>query len=95
MFLRLTSSDHRKQVIIPRGLCAPEATEGLYEEKWRISQSTRIADGDYDIEAVFVDNTRRAWANLASGDSGTAVLSSPIFLGKIKVASGTKRLFQN
>lgn len=85
MFLKLISPDHARQVIIPRGLCAPEATEGQYQEKWRLTPLERIAEGEYEAEAVFVDNTKRAWA-ASLGPADSAILSPPISLGRITVA---------
>ena len=45
MFLKLTPRDHRKGITISRGLCAPEATNGPYQENWRITPSRQIPAG--------------------------------------------------
>jgi hypothetical protein len=95
MFLRLTSLDHGKQFIIPRGLSAPEAVDGQYDEKWRITPYLDIAEGDYDAEAIFVDNTKRAWANRGTVNLESAVLSSPISFGRIRVSSESNRPSRN
>ena len=34
MFLKLTSRDDRNEILISRGLCAPEAANGPYQESW-------------------------------------------------------------
>src|SRR5262249_37938275 len=90
MFLKLTSMDHARQLMIPRGLCAPEATEGQYQEKWQVIPAEGISEGDYDAEAIFVDNTKRAWA-AAQHKSDAGILSPPISLGRITIASRNKR----
>src|SRR2546423_12934133 len=62
MYLKLTPRDHRNGIVISRGLCAPEATDGPYQEFWRITPSKLIPEGDYGVEAFFVDNTKHVWA---------------------------------
>ncbi|MEY2488884.1 MAG: hypothetical protein QOC70_826 [Verrucomicrobiota bacterium] len=87
MFLKLTPRDHRDGIIISRGLCAPEATNGPYQEKWLITPSGKIPEGDYGVELFFVDNTRRVWA-AKTGQPYTqaSLLSPPIPLGELRVA---------
>jgi len=88
MFLRLTPRSQQKAVIISHGLCAPEATQGLHQETWRISPSSQIPIGDYDAEVVFVDNSKSAWAaNSSRLNPNTELLSRPISLGELKVTS--------
>jgi len=86
MFLKLIPRDRGNEIVISRGLCAPEATSGSYQEKWRIAPSRRIPAGDYRVEVCFVDNTKRLWA-ARSGQSDVQVplLSSPITLGDLRV----------
>ncbi len=86
MFLKLNPRDHREGIIISRGLCAPEATDGPYQESWHISGSERIPEGDYAVEAFFVDNTKRVWAATSGQpDVPAPLLSPPIPLGELRV----------
>jgi len=87
MFLRLTPRDHRNTIVISRGLCAPEATNGLYQENWRITPSRQIPEGDYAVEVCFVDNAKRVWtAKSGPSDAQVPLLSPPISLGPLRVA---------
>jgi uncharacterized membrane protein len=89
LFLKLTPRDHRNAIIISRGLCAPEATSGPYQETWHISASERIPEGDYGVEALFVDNAKRVWAaKSGQPDAPATLLSPPVLLGELKVTSG-------
>ena len=85
MFLKLTPRDHRNEIIISRGLCAPEATNGSYQENWRITPSERIPEGDYGVEAFFVDNAKRVWAaKSGQPDAHSHVAFSPVPLGELQ-----------
>jgi uncharacterized membrane protein len=96
MFLKLTPHDHQKEVIISRGLCAPEATQGPYQESWRITLSKQISEGDYGVEVFFVDNAKRAWAAKPGQSDAKAPLLSPLVsLGELKVAPGRSKPSQN
>jgi hypothetical protein len=87
MFLKLTPRDHRNGIIISRGLCAPEATSGPYQESWHISASERIPEGDYGVEAFFVDNSKRVWAAKSGQPEAQPPLLSPsVPLGELRVA---------
>ena len=87
MFLKLTPRDHRNEIIISRGLCAPEATSGPYQESWHISASERIPEGDYGVEVFFVDNSKRVWAaKSGQPDAQPPLLSPPVPLGELRVA---------
>jgi hypothetical protein len=96
MFLKLTPRDHRNGIIISRGLCAPEATSGPYQEIWHLSASERIPEGDYRVEAFFVDNARRVWAaKSGQPDAQATLLSPPIPLGELKVTPGRSKASPN
>jgi uncharacterized membrane protein len=96
MFLKLTPRDHRNTIIISRGLCAPEATSGPYQETWHISASERIPEGDYGVEALFVDNAKRVWAaKSGQPDAQATLLSPPVLLGELKVTSGRSTVSTN
>jgi len=91
MFLRLTSREQGKVIVIPKGLCAPEATTGSYQESWRLT-SGRIPEGRYAVEALFVDNTKRVWA-ASSGqhDAQPPLLVPAISLGDLSVTARKDR----
>ncbi|HWM24592.1 MAG TPA: DUF2079 domain-containing protein [Chthoniobacterales bacterium] len=92
MFLKLTSSDRQNVILISKGLCAPEAANGPYQESWRIAPSDRIPEGDYGVEALFVDNTKRVWAaKSGQSDPQAILLSAPVALGEIRVAPGKRK----
>ena len=91
MFLKLTPRDHGDAVILSRGLCAPEATSGPYEEKWRITSSPRIRPGDYEAEAFFLDNSKLAWAERSGGRTNFPPSRSVrVSLGQLKVEAAKK-----
>jgi uncharacterized membrane protein len=96
MFLKLTPRANRTEIIISRGLCAPEATNGPYQENWHITPSRQIPEGDYGVEVVFVDNATRVWAAKSGRpDAPAALLSLPVPLGELRVAPGSSKPFQN
>ena len=48
-------------MMITRGLCAPEARAGLYEETWHVTSPDRLPTGNYSAEALFVDYPNETW----------------------------------
>lgn len=87
MFLKLTLRDRENVILISKGLCAPEVASGPYQESWRIVPSDRIPEGDYRVEALFVDNTKRLWAAKSGrSDPQAMLLSTPVALGELRVA---------
>lgn len=86
MFLRLRRPGQTHETILPKGLCAPEASAGSYEEIWHLTAGQRLPAGDYAMEAIFVDNSKRAWLD-AKGQANQRpnLLSNPIPLGSIKL----------
>ena len=96
MFLKLTPRDHRNGIIISKGLCAPEATNGPYQENWRLTPSRKIPAGDYGVEVFFVDNATRVWAaKSGQPDAQATLLSSPLPLGELRVAPGKSKPSRN
>lgn len=86
MFVRLTNQTDGKHIILTRGLCAPEASVGPCEENWHITSLGELPGGNYSIEAIFVDNTKRVWQEVTGkGDPASTLLSPPIPLGHIKI----------
>lgn len=89
MSLRMISRDHQKPVIVSRGLCAPEATQGTYHESWHISPQ-QISEGTYEVEAFFIDNSKHAWATrTGQANEKEVFLAPPISLGRIRVVPGS------
>ena len=96
MFLKLIPRDHQNGFIISRGLCAPEATGGSYQESWHITRSERISEGNYGVEVYFVDNTKRVWAAKSGRpDTPAPLLSSPVSLGELTVAPVKRKSSQD
>jgi uncharacterized membrane protein len=86
MLLRLSDDEKAKVALFVKGLCVPEATEGIYTETWRVVTAERLHPGDYSLEALFVDNSKRAWfESNRSGGGESTLLSAPVSLGHIKV----------
>jgi hypothetical protein len=85
MLLRL-SREKAKVALLVKGLCAPEATEGIYAETWHVMTAERLLPGDYSLEALFVDNSQRVWfETTGAAAGGSNLLSQPVSLGHIKV----------
>jgi hypothetical protein len=88
MFLKLTPRSEGKVIIISKGLCAPEATAGPYQESWHLT-SGQIPEGRYGVEAYFVDNAKRAWAaRSAQRDIQPPWLAPAVPLGDLNVTAG-------
>ena len=86
MLLRFSREEKVTVALLVKGLCAPEATEGISTENWRVVATERLPPGDYSLEALFVDNSKRAWFETTGGAGGeSTLLSGPVSLGHIKV----------
>jgi hypothetical protein len=85
MLLRLSGDEKAKVALLVKGLCAPEATEGIYTETWRVVTGERLLPGDYSVEAFFVDNSKRAWFETTRSGGESTLLSAPVSLGHVKV----------
>jgi uncharacterized membrane protein len=83
MFLKLTARDRAQTITFPRGLCAPDVENRLYEEKWHFDSSSGIPPGKYDAEVIFVDNSRRVWAEKSGSVNGTPLVR--VSLGQLTV----------
>lgn len=86
MELVLTPRTGRTPIHLTRGLCAPEVSAAIADETWRVTSTGRIPPGDYSVEAIFFDNTKRAWA-LATGQPLPPLLCPALPLGPLKVAA--------
>jgi uncharacterized membrane protein len=86
MLLRL-SNDKNANEILTKGLCAPEANKGIFNETWRVTSTRRLAAGQYSVEAIFIDNSKRAWFEATGGGGAEAILlTRPVSLGRIRVS---------
>ncbi len=84
MFLRLSNGRDTRLVI--KGLCAPAAGNGTWKENWRVIRPGRLPPGIYTMEAVFINNAKRAWFEKTGGsDPAATLLARPIVIGRIKV----------
>jgi hypothetical protein len=71
---------------LTKGLCAPEARDGDYAETWQVSEMRRLPAADYDLEAVFVSNGKRAsFQATGGGDQKSFRLATPVSLGSVRV----------
>jgi len=92
MFLRLARHGYDGHAVLTKGLCAPEANSGLHHEIWRITSMDGLAAGDYSMEAIFVDNSRLAWAEgVDPSNQQPSLLSDPVPLGNIRVIAENNR----
>lgn len=86
MLLRMTRSGQNPATIV-KGLCAVQAADGIADELWHVDLSALPA-GDYSAEALFFDNTRRAWnAAHGRGPPESSLLGPPVSLGNVTISS--------
>lgn len=92
LLLKLVPKGAGAPVNVTRGLCAPEVAAGAHGEIWTTDIARKVADGDYAIEAVFIDNSQRSWLQ-SKGQPGleSTELLPPIPLGELH-ASGRERI---
>ena len=85
LILRL-ARDGKTVATITKGLCAPERGEGMTDETWHVTSWLGLPRGTYSAEALFLDNTKRAWTQMnGSSNPDAALLTPPIPLGDITV----------
>jgi hypothetical protein len=88
LFLKLTPRNPGKPVILSLGLCSPESSGPDTAEIWRITPSPSIAAGQYSVEALFVDNSKRLWLQRSGRSDHPALLTSaPVSLGELTVTT--------
>jgi len=86
MFLKVTRQGDGKSAVFTRGLCAPEASAGLYRETWRVTSLDGLPEGEYTLESIFVNNTRRVWSQTTGkGQAESGLLGPPVMLGNLKI----------
>lgn len=87
MFLKFTAHD-RNEIVIPRGLCAPEAVNGPYVERWHITLSDQVPAGEYDVDVLFTNNSKRLWGTrLSVSELGDQFLAPAISLGRLHITT--------
>jgi hypothetical protein len=86
MLLRLKPvSGEGHGIWLTKGLCAPEISSGLNTEGWYIAWD-KLPPGEYALEALFFDNSRRAWYAATGGsDLDSTLLVPPVPVGQIKI----------
>jgi uncharacterized membrane protein len=88
LVLALVSRQNGERTMITRGLCAPEARAGLYEETWYITSPDRLPTGDYSAEAFLVDHSMGAWSEARDGNPPSrTLLSKPVPIGNVRVST--------
>jgi hypothetical protein len=86
MILRLAHAGKGYSTTLTKGLCAPEVNNGDHEEIWRVDNVHALPAGDYSVEALFIDNSKRAWYESTGGsEPESTLLSEPVPLGWIKL----------
>lgn len=91
MEILLTPVHGGNPVHLTRGLSAPEAQTGIFEETWRFTSWNRLPPGDYAAEVIFFDNAKRAWS-VTAGVPDLQLLCSPIPLGHLRVTASSPGL---
>ncbi len=56
--LRFTSGPDSAPITLVRGLSAPEAAKGAYQDRWHI-RAEQLPPGNYQVTAIFLDNAKR------------------------------------
>ena len=88
LVLALVSEQTGERMMITRGLCAPEARAGLYEETWHVTSPDRLPTGNYSAEALFSDYPNETWSRKKDGNgSPRAILSRPVPIGSVKATT--------
>ena len=93
MLLKFVPKEGGAPLYATRGLCAPEAAAGAHHESWSTDAGGQLPPGDYTVEAIFVDNTKRAWVQ-SKGERNVAseALLPPIALGELRVSGSGRSL---
>jgi len=88
LVLALVSKQTGERMMITRGLCAPEAGAGLYDETWHVTSPDRLPTGNYSAEALFSDYPNEIWSGKKdSNGSPRAILSRRVPIGSVKATT--------
>jgi uncharacterized membrane protein len=86
MLLKLTNQKDGGVTILTKGLCLPEVTNGIRSEHWRVDIPHQVPAGDYVLDALFVNNSRRAWYEATGGGNAEeTLLGNPVLLGRLQL----------
>lgn len=77
--------------VFQRGLCAPEAGEGVYNDRWRSRRISELPVGTYTLEGRFFDETKRAWAASHANEKTAASFIQAMPIGTLRVAAPAER----
>lgn len=88
MELVCSPADGGQAIRLTRGLSAPEAQTGIFNETWRFTPFPNLPAGDYSVEVVFFDNAKRAWSQMSSRRPAPP-LCPPLPLGRLAVKPHT------
>jgi len=85
MVVRLTSADGLQKATVTKGLCAIDVREGIHEERWTM-MLPGLPPGSYRVDALFVDNPKRLWAESHGEKNDQPLLGPPVSVGDIAVS---------
>jgi len=85
MVARLTSADGLQKATVTKGLCAIDVREGIHEERWTM-MLPGLPPGSYRVDALFVDNPKRLWAESHGEKNDQPLLGPPVSVGDIAVS---------
>jgi hypothetical protein len=86
MLLRLVRADGRVTKTWNLGLCAPEARDGVYEQRWEVTGTASLTRGEYRLQAIFLDAAKNRWSPAEeTAPSQITLLALPIDLGTVSV----------
>jgi uncharacterized membrane protein len=85
LVLKLIPRAGGNALFLTRGLCAPESSDAVASDTWQVT-ALSIPHGQYDLEILFFDNSRLAWATKSGrADPAAFLLAPPVALGQLEV----------
>lgn len=85
MVLQLTNQEKAARILLNRGLCAPEAGDGIIEDTWKITATVGLPAGTYAVEALFFDKTKQAWVQKSDDKAPVTLLLPAVSVGTLRV----------